>query len=75
MSLQNCASSDGAPVALATKYKCPPVAGDIVAESRRQADVEGDTAFEVAGKLKLQVKEKNRALRRSIASYEACRKT
>ena len=57
----------------AVELRCPPLASDIVAESQRQPRIDGATAFEIAGRLKLQVKEKNAALRRSVAAYEECR--
>jgi hypothetical protein len=72
--LSACASSE-APSALATKYKCAPLASDIIIESRREPSVDGDSWDEIAGNLKLDAKRKGRALRRAVGAYEACRKT
>jgi hypothetical protein len=74
MSLSACASYPPAePVE--TALRCPELPGDIIAESRRKPVIQGTTALEVSGNLVLQAKRKNRALRRSIAAYDECRKT
>lgn len=46
---------------------------DIVAESKRKPVVKGETAMEVAGRLILQVHQKNASLNRAVKNYEACR--
>jgi hypothetical protein len=55
--------------------RCPALAPDIITESRRAVPVEGETWEEIAGRLKLSAKAKNRSLKRSIDAYAACRKT
>jgi hypothetical protein len=75
-SLSACAGSDVAPAArVETELRCPALAPDIIAESRRVVPIEGQTWEEIAGRLKLSAKAKNRSLKRAVASYEACRKT
>jgi hypothetical protein len=50
------------------------LSADIVAESKRAVSVPDASWQEISGKIMLQALDKNRALKRSIAAYEACRK-
>lgn len=67
----SCAGSD----VVATADRCPPMAQDIVAEAGRKPAIKGDTAVAISGTLIGQVHAKNRALSRSIATYNLCRAT
>jgi hypothetical protein len=53
---------------------CPPLALDIVAESKRAPILKGETAAEIAARLVIQNRTKNRALKRAIVAHEECRK-
>jgi hypothetical protein len=60
---------------VSTALRCPALASDIRAEAKRDASVDAETWEEIAAKLKLQTKAKNRALKRAVAAYDSCRKT
>lgn len=60
---------------ISTDKKCPALSSDLISESRRQPVIKGNTGLEVAGRLVQQVHRKNAALGRSIALYDACRRT
>lgn len=70
-SLSACTSSP--PAVVAVSLQCPPLAADIVAESKRPPVIKGETAVEVAARLVNQTSQKNRALKRAIAAHEECR--
>lgn len=53
--------------------QCPPLAADIVAESKRPPVIKGDVAMEVSARLVTQNIEKNKALKRAITAHEECR--
>jgi hypothetical protein len=53
--------------------RCPPLAADIVAESKRPPVIQGDTAVEIAARLVTQNRTTKRALKRAIIAHEECR--
>ena len=72
LSVNACSGSQ--PVKTKVALRCPEMPRDIVAESRRNPVIKGDSAMEIAANLVEEGKRKNRALRRSIKLYKACRR-
>jgi hypothetical protein len=73
LSLSACSASP--PPVVSVADRCPPMAADVIAESKRKPQIKGETAVEVAGRLVNQQHVTRNALKRSIALYDECRRT
>lgn len=72
--IAGCSANSAPPPSIRVAVKCPPLAQDIVAESRAKPQILGDTGVEVSARLLSQMGRKNAALKRAVAAYRACRK-